>query len=278
MTRRGRQAPGGGLLLIGGHEDKTGDAAILREIAEWTHTQNAPLALLTSATELPRDYAEEYQRAFERVGITRIEHIDVRSRQDAHDDRLVQRLAQASVIFMTGGDQLRSVSQIGGTPLMECMRARNNHGALIAGTSAGAAAMPTTMLISGPSDSSNEADGLDMSPGLGLMSGVIVDTHFAQRGRMGRLSGAVARNPDPLGIGIDEDAALLVDQNGCARVLGSGAVYVVDGRGMSYTSLAEHRSRGIVSMHDLRVHILGAGQALDLSTRRPRVSSGDQSA
>jgi cyanophycinase len=129
--------------------------------------------------------------------------------------------------------------------------------------------MSQTMLIAGPSDASHEADALDMGPGLGLIDGIVVDTHFAQRGRIGRLCGAVARHPGALGIGIDEDTALLVNHSGRARVLGSGAVYVVDGRGMSYTSLAERRAHGIVSIHDLTLHVLGSGQQVDLATRRP---------
>jgi cyanophycinase len=265
MTGRTR----GNLLLIGGHEEKDGEAVILREVAARLRDHDAGLALVTAATESPREYAAEYVAAFHQLGIKRVEQVDVRDRADAHDEQRVERLATAEVIFFTGGDQLRIVSQIGGTPLFACLQQRYHEGALIAGTSAGAAAMPQTMLIAGPSDASHEADALDMGPGLGLLHDVVVDTHFAQRGRIGRLCGAVARDPGALGIGIDEDTALLVDHTGKARVLGSGAVYIVDGRGMSYTSLAERRSRGIVSIHDLLLHVLGAGQRVDLAARRP---------
>jgi cyanophycinase len=273
MTRRAR----GELLLIGGHEDKEHEAVILCEVAERLHQHDGTLALVTAATELPREYADEYQAAFDRLGIKRVQHVDVRDRGDAHDQEVVNRLSEAAVIFFSGGDQLRIVSQIGGTPFLECLQQRYRDGALIAGTSAGAAAMPQTMLIAGPSDASHEADALDMGPGLGLIDGVVVDTHFAQRGRIGRLSGAVARHPGVLGIGIDEDTALLVNASGRGRVLGSGVVYVVDGSRMSYTSLAERRARGIVSIHDLVLHVLGADQQVDLRTRRPLSAAADAS-
>jgi len=272
MTRR----PKGELLLIGGHEDKEGDSVILKQVAERLRG-DAAVALVTAATELPREYADEYRAAFGRLGVKNVVQVDVRDRADAHDDAIVKRLEDAGAIFFSGGDQLRIVSQIGGTPLMERLQECYRDGSLIAGTSAGAAAMPEIMLIAGPSDASHEADALDMGPGLGLIDRVVVDTHFAQRGRMGRLCGAVARNPEVLGVGIDEDTALLVAASGRSRVLGSGAVYVVDGSRLSYTSLAERRARGIVSIHDLVVHVLGAGQEFDLSSRRPIASGATSS-
>lgn len=138
MTRRAR----GELLLIGGHEDKEGDSVILNEVAERLRQKDGPLALVTAATELPREYADDYRAAFDRLGVKRVEQVDVRDRGDAQKDDLLKRLAAAEVIFFTGGDQLRRVSQIGGSPLMECLEQRYRDGALIAGTSAGAAAMP----------------------------------------------------------------------------------------------------------------------------------------
>jgi cyanophycinase len=270
MTSRSPAEPRGALLLIGGHEDKEHERVILREVAERARRQAGPLVLITAATELPTEYAADYMAVFADLGVDSVEQVDVRTRQDAHDAALVKRIGAATVIFFTGGDQLRIVSQIGGSPLLDCLRRRYQEGALIAGTSAGAAAMPQTMLIAGPSDASHEADALDMGPGLGLAPGIVTDTHFAQRGRIGRLMGAVARNPGILGIGIDEDTAVLVERGTETRVLGSGAVYVADGSDMSYTSLAERRHSGIVSIHDLRLHVLGAGQEFDLVARRPR--------
>jgi cyanophycinase len=128
--------------------------------------------------------------------------------------------------------------------------------------------MPETMLIGGPSDASNKVSALAMAPGLGLCTGVVVDSHFAERGRIGRLLGAVAQNPRNLGLGIDEDTAIVVS-DGQFAVLGTGAVYAVDGTDISYSSLSEQQAEGVVSIVDVRLHVLGTGDRFDLRERRP---------
>ena len=125
------------------------------------------------------------------------------------------------------------------------------------------------MLISGASEASLRVDRLGMAPGLGLLKGVVIDSHFAERGRIGRLLGAVAQNPHNVGIGIDEDTAFIVEDEMRGRVLGSGAVYVIDGRRVSYSSLSERHPEGIVSVHDLTLHVMGEGEQYDLFERRP---------
>ncbi len=179
------------------------------------------------------------------------------------------KVRDASVVYFTGGDQLRITSQVGDSPVFRCLLDIYRRGATIAGTSAGAAAMSETMLISGPSDHSPEISALGMAPGLGFISSVVVDSHFAERGRFGRLLGAVAQNPRNIGLGIDEDTAIVVEQDERFRVLGSGGVYLVDGSGVSYSSLSERRPEGILSIFDVRVHVLGDGDAYDLKRRRP---------
>jgi len=173
------------------------------------------------------------------------------------------------VIFFTGGDQLRITSQIGDSPLFRCMQEIYHKGATIAGTSAGAAAMPETMLIAGASDESNRISALEMAPGLAFMQGVVIDSHFAERGRMGRLLGAVAQNPRNIGLGIDEDTAILVSGQERFEVIGSGAVYVVDGMGISYSSLSEKHPEGIVSIYGVKLHVLGQDEQYDLNARQP---------
>ena len=181
----------------------------------------------------------------------------------------MHKVTNAAVIFFTGGDPLRITSQIGNTPTFQCLRARYRDGATIAGTSAGAAAMPETMLIAGASDASYQIDALSMAPGLALIQDVVIDTHFAERGRIGRLLGAVAQNPRNLGLGIDEDTAVVVDGGTRFQVLGSGAVYVLDGGAITYTSPAERHPAGIVSIDDVSLHVLGEHDCFDLISRRP---------
>lgn len=174
-------------------------------------------------------------------------------------------------MFFTGGDQLRITSQLGGSPLLERILALHKSGTAIVGTSAGAAAMSETMLIGGPTNNSCLAT-LAMAPGLGLLEGVVVDSHFAERGRFGRLMGAVAQNPHNLGIGIDEDTAIHVTNDEEFVVLGSGAVYVIDGSAIRYTNLSDRQeAERIFTIHDARVHVLGRDDRFSLKERRPIV-------
>ncbi|MFC6660294.1 cyanophycinase [Deinococcus multiflagellatus] len=159
-------------------------------------------------------------------------------------------------------------SQIGDTPLEARIREVYERGGVVAGTSAGASVMCETMLVKGPSRESYRIGDLQMAPGLGLVRGVIIDQHFAERGRMGRLLGAVAQNPRVLGIGIDEDTAIVL-QGGHFRVIGSGAVYVADGAGITHSNIAEARTDEPLSLYDVRLHVLSAGDAFDLNRRAP---------
>jgi cyanophycinase len=266
----------GSLIIIGGHEDKQHDKAILEEVANAV-IDGGHLAIMTVATQSPEDVASQYRKVFRNLGVSHIDAIDIRTREDGHDEARIKKLQQAHVIFFTGGDQLRITSQLSDSPLFQCLSELYRDGATIAGTSAGAAAMPETMLISGAGDESSHISALGMAPGLGLIEGVVIDSHFAERGRIGRLVGAVAQNPRNLGLGIDEDTAIIVEKNGHFRVVGSGAVYVVDGTTVSYSSLSEEQPEGILSIFDLKLHILGEGDQFDLEQRRP-ITQDDVSA
>jgi cyanophycinase len=151
-----------------------------------------------------------------------------------------------------------------------CARIREifSRGGVIAGTSAGASAASETMLVSGPGNASHKSDSLQLAPGLGFFRGVIIDQHFAERGRLGRLVGAVAQNPRLLGIGIDENTAIVAEDGGFHVIVG-GAVYVVDGMRESYTNLSEEEADAVVSVFDLRLDILSRGDEFALETRRP---------
>jgi cyanophycinase len=257
------------LILIGGHEDRTGDRLILREVVRHACEGKSRLIVVPTASDVPAEYTSEYVPLFHELGVKHVEVVDARNREEAHDPGRIAVIEEADVVFFTGGNQLRLTSQIGGTPLCECLRAIHDRGATLAGTSAGAAAMSQTMLVSGPSDQSSTSDTLDMAPGLGFVDRVVVDTHFAERGRIGRLVGAVARNPRNLGLGLDEDTAVVVTPEGRVRVIGSGVAYIVDGGHIAYSSLAERRAAGVVSVHDLRLHVLGMGNQYDLNDDRP---------
>ncbi len=260
--------PKGCLIIIGGHEDRDpkGERAILREVARQVH--GGKLVLATVASHRPEGYFDEYEKAFADLGLGDLVELYVEERSQAGDREKLSVLDDAAGIFFSGGDQLRITSQIGDTGIEAKIRALYERGGVVAGTSAGASVMSETMLVKGTSKETHRIGDLHMSPGMGLVRDVIIDQHFAERGRFGRLIGAVAHNPRVLGMGIDEDTAAVVEGD-VFRVIGSGAVYVVDGTNVSYCNVAEARSESALSMHDVRVHVLSNGDSFDLKTRQP---------
>ena len=258
----------GTLIIIGGHEDRSpeGERLILREVAR--RVNGGKLVLATVASHQPEGYFDDYEKAFADMALGQLVELYVEDRAEASDREKLRVIDDAAAIFFSGGDQLRITSQIGDTSIEEKVRKLYERGGLIAGTSAGASVMSDTMLVKGTSSETHRIGDLHMSPGLGLMRDVIIDQHFAERGRFGRLLGAVAHNPRVLGIGIDEDTAAVVEGD-TFHVIGSGAVYVVDGEHVSHSNVAEARPERVLSMHDVRVHVLGTGDAFDLKNRRP---------
>jgi cyanophycinase len=256
----------GSLIVIGGREDKRGEMHILRAIAE--RIDGGPLVVATVGTSRAAEAWREYRALFHKIGVGSVAHLHVDVRDDAFSPEKLEVLEGARGIFFTGGDQLQITSRVGGAPICERIRDLLARGGTVAGTSAGASAMSETMLVAAPSDESPRMDAVQMAPGLGLIAGVIIDQHFAERGRLGRLVGAVAKNPRLLGIGLDEDTAVIAEGT-MLRVMGSGAVYVVDGVRESYTNVSEEKPDSVTSVFDLKLHILSAGDSYDLERRRP---------
>ena len=262
-----KKASVGTLIIIGGHEDKQGDRAILRTVAE--RVAGGKLVIATVATTLPEEMAEEYVKVFHELGVKQVDVLDIRYRTQAYDLGNLEKLEDATAIFFTGGDQLRITAHLGDSPIYTRLQEIYLAGGTIIGTSAGASVMSETMMVRGTQDASNTIGDLMMAPGFGFLKGVIVDQHFAERGRIGRLMAAVAHNPRNLGIGIDENTAIMVDHDKCITVIGEGGVYVVDGAGISDTNLAEGSRTEVLSCFDIRLHVLKAGQQFDLNQRRP---------
>ncbi len=256
----------GTLIIIGGHEDKEGDKLILREVAR--HVGDGKLVVATVASQLPEQMWEDYEKIFRRLGVRHVWHLDIRSREDGKSDRAQRVLEGATAVFFTGGDQLKITSQLGDTPVYQrLVEIYTEQGGLIAGTSAGASMMSETMVVSGgASGSPKVGETVRMAPGVGLFRGSVIDQHFAERGRVSRLIGAVAQNPRMLGIGIDEDTAIRV-ADGKFTVLGAGGVYVADGSHVSYSNLAEESSDRTLSVFGVRLHLLSQGDEFDLETR-----------
>jgi cyanophycinase len=266
MNDRTRKNAKGSLIIIGGGEDKEGERTILREVAR--SLDGGKLVIATVASHEPEGYFEAYQRAFADLGVTELVELYVKDRAETLDPDKLSLFNGAAGVFFSGGDQLRISSQIGDTPIEQRVRELHDRGGLLAGTSAGASVMSETMLVKGKSGESYKIGDLHMAPGLGLVRDMIIDQHFAERGRFGRLFGAVAHNPRELGIGIDEDTAL-VFKDERFEVIGSGCVYVVDGAGVTHSNIAEAEPERSLSMYDLRLHVLSSGDAFDVARRRP---------
>jgi cyanophycinase len=268
-TRRERT-----LIIIGGHEDKHHEKVILKEVAR--RVGNGKLIISTVASKAPEGYFEEYQRIFRGFGVRHIYKLEITSRMEATEEKNLRILDDATALFFTGGDQLKITSQIGDTPIFQRTHEIYRDGGIIVGTSAGASVMCSTMMVSGDGDESHKIAGLRMAPGLGLIDGVIIDQHFAERGRMGRLLGAVAQNPANLGIGIDENTAIIVEQEKNFYVLGEGAVYVVDGSSVTDSNLTEEFNGKTLSIYDIHLHVLSQGDSFDLRECRPKKLSKGQ--
>ena len=260
--------PQGQLVIIGGAEDTEGECRILREFIRRAGGVKARIVILTAASSLPGEVGEEYIEIFERLGVERVDVVDTRSPEDANDLHTIRAVVQATGIFFTGGDQARIVRSIKGTILEDALHKRYGEGAVIAGTSAGAAVMPDTMILEGESDTNPRMDVVKMGPGLGFLPNVVVDQHFAQRGRLGRLLSAMLNEPSVIGFGIDENTALIV--NGTKlQVIGEGAVTVVDETETTYNNMDQVLKDEPVAVFGIKLHILPDGCQFNLATRQP---------
>jgi len=257
---------GGPLIIIGGHEAKSGDRTILKEVAR--RLDGGKLVIATVASHEPEGYFDSYREGFRNLGVGELVELYVEERSESHDAEVLAVLDGAAGVFFSGGDQLRISSQIGDTPIERRIRDLHARGGLIAGTSAGASVMSETMLVKGPSAESYRIGEVHMAPGLGLLRDVIIDQHFAERGRFGRLLGAVAHNPRLMGLGIDENTATVLE-GGRMTVIGEGAVYVVDGENATHSNISEGAAEDALSMFNVTLHVLSKGDVFDIRARRP---------
>jgi cyanophycinase len=268
MPDRPVPAGRGTLIAIGGHEDKQGERTILRRVADLL--QGGKLVIATVASHEPEGYFEAYTEAFGALNVKDLVELYVEERSDALDPEKLNLFDGAAGVFFTGGDQLRISSQLGDTPLEHRVREIYESGGIVAGTSAGASMMSETMLVKGNNQESHRVGDLHLAAGLGLIRDVIIDQHFAERGRIGRLLGAVAQNPRVLGIGLDEDTAVVVRGHEF-EVIGSGAVYIVDGSKVTHSNIAEAEPDRALSIYDVAMHVLSGGDRYDLAKRRPQI-------
>src|ERR1051325_6047783 len=262
------------LIIIGGKEDRSNNKVILGEVARRVGSGKLVISTVAIPSN-PDGLFEQYEKAFRALGVKHLYKLEINTREEATRESKLRILDDATGVFFTGGDQMKITSQLGDSLIFRRIQEIYEEGGVIAGTSAGAAVMSETMLVEGGDEESHVIGGsLRMAPGFGLIGGVIIDQHFTERGRVGRLIGAVAQNPKNLGIGIDEQTAIVVERSNGFYVLGSGAVYVIDGSEVSYSNITEEDLRKTLSIYDVRMHVLSQGDRFDLIARKPRQMKG----
>jgi cyanophycinase len=257
----------GHLLIIGGAEDKLRQRQILSRFVSLAGGEDARVAVISTASSLGDEATELYRSLFHGLGIPDIRGLRPLSREDANQREAVEAVTDATGIFMTGGNQLRLSSVIGGTALGKAIIERHRHGAIVAGTSAGASAISAHMVAFGTSGATPKQRMTQMSAGLGLLPGVIIDQHFEQRNRIGRLLALVAQSPALLGMGIDEDTAALVSPAGVMEVIGKGSVTILDPAKLQTDAYEVKRHRPMM-VSGVTLHSLPSGYRFDLRKRR----------
>ena len=255
------------LFIIGGAEDRVGKAALLRQFVKLCGGRRAKLVLIPTASSFQQEVTTAYTEVFARLGAPRLDVVNPATRADAHDPVAVAAIDAASGIFMSGGSQLRLSQLLPGTPVGDALHRAHERGAVVGGTSAGASIMSDFMISMGDEGVTPRQRASQVTAGLGLIRGVVVDQHFDQRARYGRLMSVIATSPHLLGIGIDEDTAIVVADRDEFTVMGRGAVFVVDCRS-AVTDAPDAAPGAPVLVSGATVHTLPAGSTFDLTNRR----------
>lgn len=255
----------GYLIPIGGAEDKLGDLKILKRFIRLCG-RRPTIAIIPTASRR-EDTGRCYQELFDDIGAERAVVLDFSSREDCEDAALLAVIEEADGVFITGGNQLRLSTTLGGTSAAKALRRRNAAGLHIAGTSAGAAIMPEHMIAGGEEGQTPRAGMVTLAPGLGLSNKIMVDQHFRQRDRLGRLVAAVALNPFAVALGIDEDTGAFIDPDNTLEVVGSGTVTVIDPARLGHSSMPEADPGEVLTVTGMQLHVLAQGGRFDLDSR-----------
>ena len=284
--------PKGKLIAIGGAEDKgtnleTGEIyrnnlnffelGILRKVMEEAGGPTARIEVITTASMIPYEVGENYLNAFGRIGCTNVDVMHIRTRQDAMNDKYIERIRHCDCVMFSGGNQLRLSATDGGTELLSILKKRyHEEDFVVAGTSAGAMAMSNTMIYEGNAMRAHLKGEVKITTGLGFVNSVIIDSHFEKRGRFGRLAQAVATNPGCIGIGLGEDTGMLITDGNKMEAIGSGLVIIIDGHDILHSNIADIPEGNPISIENLKVHFCEKGNGYLIKERKflPEASEG----
>ena len=276
--------PKGHLIAVGGAEDKGTDLekgimqrnrlnffelGILKNIVSLIHDKDPIVEVITTASSIPDEVAENYIDAFSKLGCNKVGHMRIRNREDAAIPEYIERLRACNCIMFSGGNQLRLSSIFGGTEFLDILKQRyHDEDFPIGGTSAGAMAMSSTMIYEGNAGLAHLKGEVKLTTGLGFLQNVIIDTHFDKRGRFNRLAQAVAAQPGAIGIGLGEDTGVIVSEGQHLKAIGSGSVVIIDGKNIEYNNIADIKFGSPISVENIIVHIMSKGDVYNLSTRK----------
>lgn len=268
-----RTPPGterGLIIAIGGAEDKKKDRSLLKYFVKAARGTEGRILVFPTASEQDGT-GEVYARLFNALEVeeTQVVHLDNREAALAQEDQVVEALDSTTGVFFVGGNQMRLTTVLGGTTILQALRKRHAEGLIVAGTSAGAALLSEHMIAFGDSGLTPAVGRVTLCPGMGLTNKVIFDQHFTQRDRFGRLATALTYNPFPIGVGIDEDTAAIIDAHDVLHIIGKNAVTLIDARQCPWTNSAQLVGPSPISIFGLSVHILTAGCTFDIHTRTP---------
>lgn len=260
----------GYVIPIGGAEEKLDNPEILAKFVDLCGGKDAVITVIPTASQLD-DTGSRYQTIFEDIGVKKTYSLPINERSDAQKPEYVKTLEKSTGIFITGGNQLRLSTILGGTPIAKAVRQLNAQGVHYAGTSAGAAIVSQHMITGGSTGVVPTENGVNLAPGMGLINTIVVDQHFNERNRFARLLSAVSYNPFLVGIGLDENTAAFIDHNNVFTTVGSGAITVIDPSDIEHSSMAHARPGDALTLVNVRLHILASGGRYDLSERKAYV-------
>ncbi len=273
----------GKLLIIGGAEDTGKDVRrqerseqinheferfeILKELLHYAHDRK--IEIITTGSRVPDEVETAYRKAFEKINHADLGFIYITEKEEARTEENQRRVEKAGSVFFSGGDQFRLSSILGGTPIVDIIKERYIHDPdfLVAGTSAGAMVMSGVMIAGGGAEEALFGRDLKTTSGLGFLQNCIIDTHFIKRGRFGRLAHAIITNPGQLGIGLGEDAALIISRGDEAECRGSGMVVIIDGKNIEQTNITDVKEDEPVYVENLIVHLLVKGCRFSIKNR-----------
>lgn len=258
----------GRLIAIGGNEDKVNELLVLKRVVREVGKPDYKVGVITTASQEPEQRGQDYQKVFTTLGASEVKILTIRTRAQANDDTLVKTLEDVDLIFLTGGDQLRLTTIMGGSKILVAIQNRLEAGALIAGTSAGAAVFSDTMIYEGESEEGLLKGRVLMTAGFGFVNNIVFDTHFMARGRIGRLVQIVTTNPTCIGVGIGEDSGVILKGDETVEVIGTGQVIIVDGSDIAHSNIMDIKPGEPIAVENVRIHSLVNGYGYNFKNRQ----------